>query len=181
MTRHNLGFMVVEALSRKHQFTFKRSLRLKGRVAQGELCQKKVILLMPSTFMNASGESVAKGKDYYKINKKNLLIIVDDVELGFGTFRLRARGSSGGHNGLKSVAAYISEDFARLRIGVGKSKERNLKDYVLDSFDEDEKKALPQVIENGVAITERWISDGLDGATRLIADLAARPKDKLIT
>lgn len=171
MTRHNLGFMVAEELARKWSFApFKRGLRIKGKMTAGLVDGQKVHLLMPSTYMNLSGQAVRKAMSYYKIEQDNVLIIVDDVYLKLGTMRVRPKGSAGGHNGLKSIEASMqSQDYARLRMGVGSETlpEHVLEAFVLGNFTAEEQKKLPEVMESGISVTECWLAQGNEPAMEM--------------
>ena len=143
-TRHNIGFRVLDALAEASNVSFKAdrygavaTLRHKGRT---------VILLKPSTYMNLSGKAVRYWLDAEKIPRENLLVISDDIALPFGTLRIRQRGSAGGHNGLKNIAELLgSEDFARMRFGVGGDFPRDHQvDYVLGEWTAEEREALPE-------------------------------------
>lgn len=176
-TRHNLGFMIVEALSNKQGLSFKREWRIKGRIARGTFEEKKVYLLLPSTYMNLSGVAVKKCIAYYQLSLQNVLIVVDDIYLKLGAMRLRAKGSAGGHNGLKSIESHLqTQEFSRLRIGVGEESlpERALEEYVLSPFTAQEKQTLPDVIEAGAAVTLCWLAQGTEAAAQLAADLTKR-------
>ncbi|MEM1321486.1 MAG: aminoacyl-tRNA hydrolase [Bacteroidota bacterium] len=146
-TRHNIGFKVVEELAKEFEATFKHEqlgdlaeLRHKGRT---------FVLLKPSTYMNLSGKAVRYWLQKKKILPENLLVVVDDLNLPFGKQRLRAKGSDGGHNGLKSIDQLNGGNkYARLRIGIGRefSKGRQV-NYVLGPWSEEEQKQLPEILK----------------------------------
>lgn len=182
-TRHNLGFMVVEALAKKNGLEFKRGWRLKGKIASGNIGEAKVHMLMPSTYMNLSGSAVAKALQFYKIALTHLLVIVDDVYVKFGAMRLRAEGGTGGHNGLKNIQACLgTQSYARLRMGVGPLDEKDLpnglngllEDYVLANFSSAEQHLLPQIVENGASVAETWVKLGEKSASQLASELINR-------
>ena len=157
-TRHNLGFLVLEKFAEKHGLIFKREARFLGKIAQGQINGKKVILLLPLTYMNNSGESVRPCADFYRILSEAILAVCDDVAIEFGTLRLRPKGSAGGHKGLKSIETHLgTAEYPRLRVGVSDRLEGDLADYVLGSFTEDERKELPKILENAVAQIEQWL------------------------
>lgn len=136
-TRHNIGFAVIDEIAARRSVTFEASAveALVARV-RGE---PPVLLAKPLTFMNLSGEAVGGLLRYYKVAIGDLLVVVDEVQLPLGRLRARPRGSAGGHNGLKSVIAHAGEEFARLRVGVGRGDvRRDLADHVLARFDRDE-------------------------------------------
>ncbi|MCC5831892.1 MAG: aminoacyl-tRNA hydrolase [Chlamydiales bacterium] len=173
-TRHNLGFMVVQALAEKQGLPFKRGWRIKGKIAGGVIGGKKVHILMPSTYMNLSGEAVRKCLGYYRIPLQNLLVVVDDVYLKLGTMRLREKGSPGGHNGLKSIEAHLrTQEYSRLRMGVGGESlsESVLEAYVLGNFNTEEQKILPDVIEAGANLAACWVIQGIEPAKQLAGEL----------
>ncbi len=166
-TRHNIGFRVVEAFAKKQGWKLKYEARFFGEVAQGSYEDKKVILLMPQTYMNSSGESLRLCVDYLQVSHEKLLIICDDIALGFGQLRLKAKGSAGGHNGLKSIETHLkTQDYPRLRIGVGDRTQGELADHVLGKFTEEERAELPTVVEKALASLDIWIKEGIDSAMR---------------
>jgi PTH1 family peptidyl-tRNA hydrolase len=158
-TRHNIGFRVVKALAEKRGAHFRPALaQVKGMLAQTKVEEKNIFLLMPLTYMNESGLAVRKCLDYFSIALDHCLIIVDDIALPLGSFRLRRKGSSGGHNGLKSVEAHLgSDEYARLRIGIGRVPEQPLADYVLSRFNAQEEKELPEVIQRALELVDAWM------------------------
>lgn len=183
MNRHNLGFMVVEALAHKLGWGFSKEAKLEGWIAHGVLADRPLVLLKPMTFMNLSGSSVQKTAHFYKIPPPKALVITDDVYVEFGRLKIRQKGSSGGHKGLESIEHSLqTQIFPRLRVGIGvKNPELSteshfvLKAFVLEDFSEAEKTQLSQVVERGVAIVEKWISQGVESASRLAGDLSKEP------
>lgn len=165
-TRHNIGFRIVKALAEKHQIAFRPSLiRMKGSVGEGVIREKKAHLLLPLTFMNESGAAVRKGVDYYEVAHDRLIVVADDVDLPFGMLRLREKGSSGGHKGLKSVEAHLgTQEYARLKVGVGGRENGDLADFVLGKFTKEEQCALPEIIDRAVRALELWIAEGAEPA-----------------
>ena len=160
-TRHNIGFMVLDAFAKKHGLDFRHSPPLHGKVAKGSDC----ILLKPSTYMNESGSAVKRCVDYYK--PQRLMILCDDIALAFGRMRMREKGSSGGHNGLKSIEAHLhSALYPRFRIGVGHPGCGHVKDYVLDSFTKDEALHLEALIARAIEALELWLAAGIAAAMR---------------
>ena len=135
-TRHNAGFMSLEYYARGHNLSFNLDTKLEGEICITRINGEKVILLRPVTFMNESGRSISKVMNYYKIDIEDLLIVYDDMALDVGRLRIRPQGSSGGHNGLKSIIAYLrTQEFKRIRIGIGKNN-IDVIDYVLGNFSE---------------------------------------------
>lgn len=160
MTRHNLGYLVVQAFAERAKMSFKRDLRFNASVAKGEHENRDVRLLLPLTFMNLSGVSLKRYVDYYKIAPDNIIVVSDDIALNFGRLRLKLRGSSGGHNGLKSVEEHLGTSaFMRLRMGVGHFGEKILADYVLEPFNETEKKDLQVFIDAGAETLFRLLRE----------------------
>ncbi|MFI5333749.1 MAG: aminoacyl-tRNA hydrolase [Chlamydiales bacterium] len=165
LTRHNIGFEVVRAYAKKQGLSFRHAADFIGDLAQGSLFGKKVFLLLPLTYMNSSGEAIRACKEYFDIKLSDLLVICDDAALPFGKLRFRAKGSSGGHNGLQSIAEHLgTTEYPRLRIGIG--QEGELADYVLGKFTPEETKALPEVAETVGSAIDKWLSSGIEGAMR---------------
>jgi PTH1 family peptidyl-tRNA hydrolase len=165
-TRHNFGFLAVEELARKHSVKFRKDASANALVGSFEDNAVTCVLLMPLTYMNLSGSAVG-----YIAKKKNIalehtLVVCDDLDLPFGQLRLRAQGSAGGHNGLKSVIEVLGAiEFARLRIGIGRPKgPAGTVDFVLDQFTAPEKKQLPRIIDTAVACCHLWMTKGVDEA-----------------
>jgi PTH1 family peptidyl-tRNA hydrolase len=146
-TRHNIGFMTVDALARKHGATFTSGRY--GSTASVSVKGREMILLKPSTFMNLSGTAVRYWMQQEKIALENVLIVVDDLALPFGSLRLKGQGSDAGHNGLKHIAATLgTQAYARLRFGIGNDFPRGHQiDYVLGEFSSEEKAALEERLE----------------------------------
>ena len=164
-TRHNLGFQIVQAFVEKKGLSLRQTGSVKGELAQGIVEENKLFFLLPSTYMNNSGEAVRLCLDYFDIPLENLLVVADDVSLPFGKIRLRSQGSSGGHNGLKSIEAYVrTQHYARLRVGIGDREHGELSDYVLGSFNSEEEVKLPEIVKQAVEILEIWITQGISAA-----------------
>lgn len=168
-TRHNAGFKAVKQLAEKAGCVFKPDLELaKGQIAHGMIGGKRALLLLPMTYMNNSGYSVRLCADYFKIPHHHLIVVVDDVALPFGKLRLRTEGSSGGHNGLKSIESHLqTQNYPRLRIGVGHDPQSQLADYVLGKFTEEEKNALNETLKKAVSVIEIWLALGPEEAMKL--------------
>jgi len=165
-TRHNIGFRIIKALAKKYGISFRPSLiRSKGSVGEGEILGQKVLLLLPLTYMNESGQAVRKCTSYYKIPIDHLMVVTDDVALPFGQVRLRTKGGSGGHNGLKSIEAHLgTQEYMRLRAGVGDRERGDLADHVLGRFTQKEKEDLPDLIDQAINALEIWITEGIEAA-----------------
>lgn len=143
-TRHNAGFLALSYISQKLGVDINKS-KFKALCTECNIAGKRVLLMLPQTFMNNSGEAVRAALDFYKLTPENMLVIFDDISLSCGKMRIRRNGSAGGHNGIKSIIAHTgSENFARIKMGVGEKPhpEMDLADWVLSSFSKDEQKAL---------------------------------------
>jgi peptidyl-tRNA hydrolase, PTH1 family len=162
MTRHNIGFMVLKEWGSSLKWDFREKSQFNAWVAKGECQGKTIHLLMPTTYMNNSGQAVRRYMDYANLVPHDLVVVVDDIALPFGELRLRSMGSAGGHNGLKSIEAHLgTRNYARLRMGIGHNGPDDLADYVLDSFDTDEKKALPGFISKGMEALRLLVDDNI--------------------
>lgn len=161
-TRHNIGFMVLDAFARASNAVFQD--KRYGFVAETRLKNKSLVLLKPSTFMNLSGNSVRYWLQKEKIDRENMLVVVDDLALPFGMLRLKSKGSDGGHKGLKNIQDVLgTQQYARLRFGIGNHFPPGSQvDYVLSDFTEEEKKLLPERIETACDIIRSFCLSGLD-------------------
>jgi PTH1 family peptidyl-tRNA hydrolase len=163
-TRHNVGFMVIDELARRHRLTLSLA---PSQVPETFLAKKygaePLLVAKPLTFMNRSGDAVAALMRYYDIDIGDLLVIVDEVALPFGRLRARLRGSAGGHNGLKSVIERMgTTEFARLRLGVGRGDaRRDLADHVLARFEPDEHAELDTFIARAADAAEMFAAEGM--------------------
>lgn len=157
-TRHNIGFQVVEALARKLGFSFTKESRFFGRHASGMIDGRKVHLLLPETYMNESGRAVQALSAYYKVLVPEILIVQDDVALDYGVLRIKRNGTSGGQNGIKSIEASLgTNNFPRLKVGVGDNWTNSLVDHVLAPFTKEESETLPALIERAVFVLEELL------------------------
>lgn len=154
-TRHNIGFMVVDHLANKRGIKLAAEKRFQGIYGEGKGNQNtKIRLLKPTTFMNLSGQSVRACCDWYKLSPQSVLVIYDDLDLPLGKIRLRVSGSSGGHNGMKSIIAHLgTQEFPRLRLGIGREVNKTnsasvpVVSHVLGSFASAESKVLPDLFD----------------------------------
>lgn len=144
-TRHNVGFETVDRIAAESHIDI-RTKKHKAIYGMGVIGAEKVILAKPQTYMNLSGESIREIASFYKIPAENMIIIHDDIDLPVGQLRIREKGSAGGHNGIKSIISCIgSQDFKRIRIGIGSKPEGwDLADYVLSRYDPDDRKAMDE-------------------------------------
>ena len=163
-TRHNFGYLVVEEFANCLGARFKKDHIVAGLVAKASLDQQEVCLLLPLTYMNHSGLAVKQMVAQKKIEFADILVVCDDLNLDFGSLRLRAEGSGGGHNGLKSIIDQLkTQEFARLRLGIGQpSRREETTDFVLTDFSAPEKKKLPDVIQTGVDCCQVWLTQGIN-------------------
>jgi peptidyl-tRNA hydrolase, PTH1 family len=158
-TRHNIGFIVAKALAHGLGFTFKEEKRFHALVAKGRYKGNTLHILLPQTYMNESGRAIGAYLNFYKLGPEALIVVCDDVELPFGQLRLRTKGSSGGHNGLKSIEAHLgTREYLRLKMGVGKDvMSGTLADYVLDLFKPEELTNLESFITKALEVVIRSI------------------------
>ena len=160
-TRHNVGFAVVDELARRASVGFE-SAPAEALVARWRRPDEVVLLVKPLTFMNLSGQAVGELVRYFKIDVADLLVVVDEVQLPLGKLRARARGSAGGHNGLKSVIAHLGDEFSRLRVGVGRGEQqRDLADHVLSRFENDEATEAGRMTMRAADAAEMFVTSGI--------------------
>jgi peptidyl-tRNA hydrolase, PTH1 family len=161
-TRHNIGFAVIDEIARRAAVGFE-SAPAEAVIAKWRRPEGGALLAKPLTFMNLSGQAVGEIARYFKVDVPDLLIVVDEVQLPLGKLRARARGSAGGHNGLKSVIAHLGDDFSRLRIGVGRGGEqRDLADHVLSRFEKDEAAEVERMTTRAADAAEMFITSGIE-------------------
>jgi PTH1 family peptidyl-tRNA hydrolase len=163
-TRHNIGFMAVEEVAKRWRAGWAKEKKLSVRMVRVDQAGRKVLVCQPDTFMNASGEAVAKVTTFYRVERQNLLVVVDDADLDFGALRLRPEGSSGGHHGLESIQQHLgSTQFPRLRIGIGRNDpaSREITGHVLSQFRKDEGELLEKVLTRACDQIECWLTEGI--------------------
>ncbi len=177
-TRHNIGFMVADEVVRR----FGGEFALAPSQVTETLCAKRfgpqpMLVAKPLTFMNRSGDAVAGLLRYYGLEATDLLVVVDDVALPFGRIRVRARGSAGGHNGLKSITQRIGTmEFPRLRLGVGRGDaRRDLANHVLSTFEADERAGLDELVTRAADAAEMFAADGIARVMNVYNPDAAGP------
>lgn len=165
MTRHNMGFRIIDALADKYNITVGEQ-KFKGLLGKGTIEGEKVILVKPLTFMNLSGECVRPVCDYFKVDTEDCIILFDDISLDPGKLRIRKKGSAGGHNGIKSIIAHLgTEGFPRLKFGVGdKPKHMDLADFVLGRFSKEEEVQVTEGIEKAIEAVTCMVTEGYDAA-----------------
>ena len=162
LNRHNIGFMVIDALKARHN-----AQKLSASSFEGELFKfQNHFLLKPLTFMNLSGNSIVKVKNFYKVDE--VVVIHDDLDLPFGTLRFKYGGGHGGHNGLRSTDEKISKEYARVRMGIGKPEHKGeVASYVLGDFSQAQQKYLPTWIEQACVAIEFYLTNSLDDTSSL--------------
>lgn len=162
-TRHNVGFDAIDKISSRYNIDLNRT-KFKGMYGEGFLDGEKIILLKPLTYMNLSGESVREIANFHKIKNENIIVIYDDVDLEVGRIRIRKKGSSGGHNGIKSILYNLEkEEFLRIKLGVGKA-ERDMVSHVLGKFHAEDREKIEEVLNCTIDIVDTIIKDGADSA-----------------
>jgi PTH1 family peptidyl-tRNA hydrolase len=160
-TRHNIGYMVLEELASRYSIE-KQESKFDAIIGQLRIKGEKVLLVKPLTFMNLSGQSVQPLVHWHKLELTDLMVVYDDMDLPLGTIRIRAGGGNGGHNGMKSIAARLAtQEFSRVRIGIGRPEEREAVDWVLSRFAAGEKEQVEQAIKNAADALEKWITTGI--------------------
>jgi PTH1 family peptidyl-tRNA hydrolase len=168
-TRHNAGFRVVERLAAQEGIRI-RSRESGSRVGRGRIGETPILLALPQTYMNASGEAVGALCQNNGIEIGDLCVVYDEIELALGVLRFRPGGSSAGHNGMRSIIGRLgTSDFPRLRVGVRGdrySKEHDLGDYVLEPFARSEREAFDESVERAAEALRVWVRDGIDSAMR---------------
>ncbi len=177
-TRHNIGFTVLDAWAKASNISFMSGRY--GSTAELRARGEKIILLKPSTYMNLSGKAVNYWLQQTKTPIEKSLVIVDDIALPFGSIRLRAKGSDGGHNGLKNIAEILGRtDYPRLRVGIGDNFRKNGQiDYVLGHWTGDEEKELPFIADECIKASEAFIAMGIEKAMNIFN--TSKKKDEAV-
>lgn len=162
-TRHNAGFLTIDYLADKYGIDVKK-LKFKSLYGQGMISGHKVMLIKPQTYMNNSGEAVRDIKNFYKFDSDKLIVVYDDIDINFGSIRIRKKGSAGTHNGMKSIIYQIQDDsFPRIKISVGKKPDyMDLANFVLSGFSEKEASVMRDEIRLAADAIELMIKDGID-------------------
>jgi PTH1 family peptidyl-tRNA hydrolase len=163
-TRHNAGFLFLDRLAQLENLSITRKT-FSGLVGEWQYKEYRLILLKPQTFMNLSGQAVMQALQYHKLPLSQLIVIHDEIDLPFGTVRLKLGGGHGGHNGLRSIMGQLGKgDFARLRIGIGKPLHGDTSNYVLGTIPPAEMEILPRIIDGGMEMLEMMLEEGLPKA-----------------
>ena len=175
-TRHNIGFMVLDAWAQASNIVFESGRY--GSTTTVSFKGRKFTLLKPSTYMNLSGKAVRYWMNELKIQPEDLLVISDDLNIPFGTLRLRKNGSAGGHNGLTNISELLgTQDYARIRVGIGNEFGRGQQvGYVLGEFNEDERKEIPEICKRVIDGVKAWATVGADRAMNVV-NTKSKPKE----
>lgn len=178
-TRHNVGFMVLDVLADRLDTKIQRK-KFNALLEETDADGVRMILMKPQQYMNRSGHAVATAAGYYKLASSDVLVVTDDMALDVGRIRLRAKGSSGGHNGLKDIVSHLKTDcFPRLRIGIGGSGTLDAADYVLSRFSAEERETMNSAIQTAAEAIFCWLHEGIDTAmTRYNVKNAPGNQDK---
>lgn len=165
-TRHNIGFAAVDALASSWQISLAENRKFQGAFGEGQIKGNKIRLLKPLTYMNSSGQAIRAVTDWYKLPAESVLVIYDDMDLPPGRLRLRLSGSAGGHNGMKSTIAHLgTQNFPRLRIGIGKPAESETDpaiSHVLGKFSPAETQLMTEVLQHVVDAIELSLKQGVE-------------------
>ncbi len=164
MNRHNIGFMAIDRLAERLDCTLDR-VRHRAIIGDGRLGQHRLILAKPQTFMNRSGDAVGPLARYYKVDPERILVIYDELDLPFGTLRMREKGSSGGHNGMKSLINPLGQDFPRLRLGIGRPPGKMpAHAHVLKDFKGEDLEIVDMMLERVIQAVELMVNEGTQAA-----------------
>tara|TARA_B110000967_G_C18640027_1_gene438043 strand:+ start:84 stop:644 length:561 start_codon:yes stop_codon:yes gene_type:complete len=160
--RHNVGFKIIDSLNKKFGLS-KQKPKFKGLLTTGNIENEKIYAIKPLTFMNNSGVCIRELLEYFKIDAEDVIVFHDDLDIEFGKIKAKFGGSSAGHNGIASIDKFISKDYSRVRIGIGKPKENiEIGDYVLQNFDEDEMLEIDKISNNITEFISLLIKKKLD-------------------
>ena len=179
-TKHNMGFLAIDNLADKLNINVNR-IKFKGLVGEGRIGSERVILVKPQTYMNNSGESIREICNFYKVPAENLIVLIDDIDIGFANLRIKQKGSAGTHNGLKSIISHLQSDkFARIKIGVGKQKTgQDLADFVLSGFSKNELKEIEETIDNAALAAMEIVENGIESSmNKYNKKVSKKPKDR---
>ena len=161
-TRHNAGFMVIDRWAYVDNFSFKLDSKLKSFISKTRINDEDVFFVKPNTFMNLSGEAVRAVMDYYKIDISNIIVIYDDISMDIGKIRIRGNGSSGGHNGIKSIIKNLnSDEFKRIKVGIGPQVGLS-EHFVLQNFTSEQLEIIKEVVDKTIEATKSLMTDGLE-------------------
>lgn len=162
--RHNIGFVALDLLAERNDIKINK-IKHKALVGEGRISDQKVLLVKPQTYMNLSGQSLREVMGYYKEEPEHLIVIYDDIDIPEGSIRIRKKGSAGTHNGMRSIVSDLKSDqFPRIRIGIGRGCGADLKDFVLGGFSGKEKELLRDAVRRAVFAAECIVEKGIDKA-----------------
>lgn len=170
MNRHNVGFMVADLLARRMGAKFKRAAKAQAQVVEGRIgapgpASRRVILVKPMSYMNVSGGPVTALRDFYKVPTEHIVAVHDELDIDYGTLRLKLGGGDNGHNGLKSMTKAMGPDYHRVRFGIGRPPGRmQVADFVLKDFSSTERKELDYFVDRATDAVEALIIEGLERA-----------------
>ena len=160
--RHNVGFKIIDAINKKFDLS-KQKPKFKGLLTTGKIGNKKIYAIKPLTFMNNSGICIRELIEYFKIDAQDVIVFHDDLDVEFGKIKAKFGGSDAGHNGIASIDKFIGKDYSRVRIGIGKPKEKmSSADFVLNDFSEEEKEKLEKITNNIIDSISILIDKKLD-------------------
>ena len=179
-TRHNIGFELVQKLASKYGAVWKNEARFEAELALVKLADRPILMVQPTTFMNASGRSIGAILRYYKLQPESLVVIYDDITLDLGRSKLSLQGSAGGHNGVASLLEHLGPGFSRYRVGVGSKphKEMDLADFVLSKFNKDEQTLLANQTTTYLEQLQLIIDKGCEPAMNLINQRTAESHER---
>jgi PTH1 family peptidyl-tRNA hydrolase len=167
-TRHNAGFRAVRAFHTLHVDGFDGWKRkFDAEISEGRIGSEKVVLMLPQTFMNLSGDAVAVAAGFWKLSPADVIVVYDELDIPLGNIRIRTSGSAGGHNGIKHIIARLgTQDIARIRIGIGTERAKTVpaEDFVLEKFSSDEEGELKAALENAVKALDTTLAEGIEKA-----------------
>lgn len=166
--RHNVGFMTIDRLAERNNITINKE-KFRAGIGEGRIGYEKVVLMKPLTYMNNSGMAVVDFVNYYNLYPDEVIVIADDIDIPWGSIRIKKKGSAGSHNGLKSIIYHLqSQDFPRVKVAVGKKNPKmDLAAFVLSNFTEDEKKVLDLEVEDAAKAVELIVEDKLEDAMNI--------------
>ena len=160
--RHNIGFKIIDTINKKFNLS-KQKPKFKGLLTTGNITDKKIYAIKPLTFMNNSGICIRELLEYFKIDAMNVIVFHDDLDVELGKIKAKFGGSDAGHNGIASIDKFIGKDYSRVRIGIGKPKNKmEISDYVLQNFDEEEITEIEKILENITSSMSILIEKKLD-------------------
>jgi peptidyl-tRNA hydrolase, PTH1 family len=177
-TRHNIGFMAVDAIARRHGFSPWRA-KFQGEIAEGRIGTERVVALKPLTYMNLSGQSVAAAARFLKIAATDIVVLHDELDLPPGRLRVKRGGGAGGHNGLKSIDSHLGQEYRRIRLGIGHPGDRDrVTDWVLHGFAKADEAWLGPLLDTVADMFERIVAGDENGFMNKVTTLTAPPKPK---